>query len=126
MKKCLPFECPGDSDLLVVPFYGCQPPLEQRDLDTRNAGDHARVQHQIASGHTRLSQGRGKEEGGMRKKNNRHAPQQHRAGDRGTYAGVLGDGGVVIAVRDGGERAAGGRAEQRHRHIAAVRVLRRG
>ena len=56
LKKCLPFEFPGDSDLLVVPFRGCQPPLLQRDLDTRNAGHHARAEHQIASGHTRLSQ----------------------------------------------------------------------
>jgi hypothetical protein len=56
LKKCLPFESPGDSDLLVVPFRGCQPPLLQRDLDTRNAGHHARAEHQIASGHTRLSQ----------------------------------------------------------------------
>lgn len=34
LKKCSPLECPGDSDLLVVPVHGCQPPIEQRDLYT--------------------------------------------------------------------------------------------
>jgi hypothetical protein len=51
------------------------------------------------------------EQGEKKRKRIDTRPSSIRAGDERTYVGVLGDGGVMVAVGGGAERAVGGRAE---------------
>ena len=76
---------------------------------------------------TRVSASKGERKRGKRKgKQSTCAPSSIRAGDQRTYVGVLGDGGVMVAVGGGWERAVGGRDEQRRWRAAAGRAARRG